>query len=347
MEINLNDGTCWICESKANSLSAPRGWDYSHQRCEQCGEFKISGTAMVAVGQYKSPEEVIRLSGWILHQNREDKIPMLYSHMLEDIANMSIPGPEERVGSLLMEIRACQSEFGMELNVTEEPRCYAATFIPRWDKQGPGRLLGLVRILEDEGFVKLPPQSLQGTVRLTLKGYRETERLRARPAENRPTPVGPQPSKGIPDAADRPSGPPPRDNLQYQVALSYASEQREYVGEVAKHLKERGIRVFYDDFEAVALWGTRGAEVFHQVFAEQSAYVVMFISREYRDKVWPRHERRAALSRMTKEPREYILPVRFDDTSIDGLPGDMIYLKADEYPPADLSAIIIEKLEVL
>ena len=54
----------------------------------------------------------------------------------------------------------------------------------------------------------------------------------------------------------------------------------------------------------------------------------MFISAGYVSKAWPKHERRSALSRMIQEQREYILPVRFDDSDVPGLPADTIYLSA-------------------
>ncbi len=114
---------------------------------------------------------------------------------------------------------------------------------------------------------------------------------------------------------------------------------------MARHLQIRDIDVFYDGFAEELLWGKSGAEAFEKVFAEQSAYVVMFISKEYRDKAWCRHERRAALSRMIEEEREYVLPVRFDDTEIDGLSTDMLYMNADENTPAELAAKIEKNWE--
>ncbi|MFZ2991213.1 TIR domain-containing protein, partial [Ideonella sp.] len=41
----------------------------------------------------------------------------------------------------------------------------------------------------------------------------------------------------------------------YQVALSFAGEDRPYVSEVAAHLAEHGVKVFYDEYERVSLWG--------------------------------------------------------------------------------------------
>jgi hypothetical protein len=132
----------------------------------------------------------------------------------------------------------------------------------------------------------------------------------------------------------------------YQVALSFAGEQRSYVREVASALAARGIAVFYDEFEAVNLWGKDGVEHFHQVFATDAAYVVMFISAEYVAKSWPRHERRAALSRAITEDREFVLPVRFDDTDVPGIPSTGQYLKAQDYAPAALAVLILEKIGI-
>ena len=136
------------------------------------------------------------------------------------------------------------------------------------------------------------------------------------------------------------------NGTQYDVALSFAGEQRAYVERVAQNLQARGIAVFYDGFETVALWGRSATETFQDVFERGSAYVVMFISKEYIEKSWPRHERQSALSRMARERREYILPVRFDDTPVCGLPGDVLYQKGHEHTPEQVAAMIARKLGV-
>lgn len=135
-------------------------------------------------------------------------------------------------------------------------------------------------------------------------------------------------------------------NTQYEVALSFAGEQRVYVERVADALQSRGIAVFYDDFEKVPLWGKDLVEEFHDVFANRADHVVMFISQEYVEKVWPSHERRSSLSRDVQEESEYILPVRFDDTPIPGLQTSIKYEQADDHTPAELAAMIAEKIGV-
>ena len=134
------------------------------------------------------------------------------------------------------------------------------------------------------------------------------------------------------------------ENVEYEVALSFAGEQREYVEEVARVLQSWGIDVFYDDSED--LWGKNLTEELQDVFENRANYVVMFISKEYVEKAWPRHERKSALSRAVQERREYILPVRFDETPVPGLPTDIAYKQAEEHEPAEIAAMLAAKLGV-
>ena len=132
----------------------------------------------------------------------------------------------------------------------------------------------------------------------------------------------------------------------YEVALSFAGEQRAYVEDVARTLQSRAISVFYDNFETVRLWGKHLPEELQRVYEHGASMVVMFISAEYVKKAWPRHERRAMLSRAVRESNEYVLPVRFDDTEVPGLPDGVFYLKAADYSPAQLAAMIAENLGI-
>jgi tetratricopeptide (TPR) repeat protein len=46
-------------------------------------------------------------------------------------------------------------------------------------------------------------------------------------------------------------------DFEYDVAISYAGENRRIVEQIAKKLTENGIRVFYDIFEKSKLWGKK------------------------------------------------------------------------------------------
>ena len=131
---------------------------------------------------------------------------------------------------------------------------------------------------------------------------------------------------------------------EYDVALSFAGEHRDYVKKVAENLKSMGIKVFYDEDKIVDNWGQSGIEVFSNVYSHQSRYVVMFTSKEYVEKFWTKIELSAALNRMFKANEVCILPVRLDNTPVPSLPADILFLRANEYTPAQLSAAIASKL---
>lgn len=130
----------------------------------------------------------------------------------------------------------------------------------------------------------------------------------------------------------------------YDVALSFAGEDRRYVEMVADCLKARGVKVFYDKFEVTNLWGRNLQEHFSEVFGGGAKCVVMFVSADYRDKMWPKLERRAALAEAMKSDGIYVLPARFDGTDLPGLPHTVGYLDLRSISPTELSIRICEKL---
>lgn len=133
---------------------------------------------------------------------------------------------------------------------------------------------------------------------------------------------------------------------QYEIALSFAGEQRAYVESVAMALQSRGISVFYDGFERVALWGKDLVEELHDVFENRAALAVMFISKHYVEKAWPTHERQSILSRAVREGIGDVLLVRFDDTPVPGLRSSIRFERAENLTPAELAAIIAEKIGI-
>jgi hypothetical protein len=131
---------------------------------------------------------------------------------------------------------------------------------------------------------------------------------------------------------------------QYDVVVSFAGEQREYVEAFVDRLASRGVDVFYDRLEEAHLWGKNLIEHFQRVYRDLGRYCVMFVSEEYADKVWTRHERRSALERALRDRHEYILPVRFDDVELEGLSNSIGYVSVDQYPPEALASLLLTKL---
>jgi len=130
----------------------------------------------------------------------------------------------------------------------------------------------------------------------------------------------------------------------YEVVLSFAGEDRDYVFAVAEILRENEIQLFYDNYEEVYLWGKNLVEHLHKVYSSSARYCVMFISKHYADKVWPTHERRSAFEKAIESKEEYILPGRFDDTEIPGLHKHIVYVDLRKKTPEELATLIMQKL---
>jgi TIR domain len=134
------------------------------------------------------------------------------------------------------------------------------------------------------------------------------------------------------------------ESYDFDVCLSFAGEDRAYVSRVARALHRLGVRVFYDEYEKVSLWGKDLYEHLNWLYKKAARFCVLFASEHYAAKVWTNHERRAAQARALEENREYILPVRFDDTEIPGLNKTISYIDLREVSSAELARLIRKKL---
>ncbi|HEX8430183.1 MAG TPA: TIR domain-containing protein, partial [Longimicrobium sp.] len=85
--------------------------------------------------------------------------------------------------------------------------------------------------------------------------------------------------------------------IAYDVALSFAGEDRLYVRGIAQALREAGIQVFFDEYEVASLWGKDLYAHLQDVYQNQAKYTVIFISASYAVKVWTNHERKSAQAR--------------------------------------------------
>lgn len=131
---------------------------------------------------------------------------------------------------------------------------------------------------------------------------------------------------------------------KYDVALSFAGEDREYVDRLATILRENDVKVFYDKFEEVDLWGKDLGIHFDYVYRQQSKYFIPFISEHYEKKIWTNYEVRNAISRAIENKEEYILPVRFDSTELPGIRSSIGYLDLRNMQPEELASKVLKKI---
>jgi hypothetical protein len=113
----------------------------------------------------------------------------------------------------------------------------------------------------------------------------------------------------------------------FDVAISFAGTERALAEQLAEKLRAAGIAVFYDYFYAEHLWGKNLTAFLDEIYGKKAKFCVVFISKEYRDRKWTIHELRSAQAKaLEQKGDEYILPVRVDDTQLDGLPSNVGYV---------------------
>jgi hypothetical protein len=150
--------------------------------------------------------------------------------------------------------------------------------------------------------------------------------------------------RGVSSARLQPFESPMSRSPEFDIALSFAGEDRAYVDQVAHILRDRGIKVFYDLFEEADFWGKDLYTHLTHVYQNRAKFTVIFISAAYDKKLWTNHERRAAQARAFQEAQEYILPARFDDTNIPGVLPTTGYVSLQNRSPDQLVSLITKKL---
>lgn len=134
-------------------------------------------------------------------------------------------------------------------------------------------------------------------------------------------------------------------NTKYDIALSFAGEDRHIVEPIAEDLKKHSISVFYDEFEKGNLWGKDLSDYFKSTYAENTRYVIPFISEHYPNKDWTNFEFSVAHGEAKKRDCEFTLPVRIDDTLVVGLPSTVGFLDYRTEGKDGIVKAILSKLE--
>lgn len=130
----------------------------------------------------------------------------------------------------------------------------------------------------------------------------------------------------------------------FDVAVTFAGEDRSFVEEVVSLVKADGFTVFYDEDAKADMWGADLPEYFADIYERRSRFAMMFVSAHYAAKPWTRLERRSVLARAMQETSSYLLPVRLDSTQLPGVRATIGYLDGLVETPAGVAAVLRSKL---
>lgn len=133
----------------------------------------------------------------------------------------------------------------------------------------------------------------------------------------------------------------------YDIAVSFASAQREYVEQTVTAAKALALHVFYDRDMTHQWWGRNFVTEQRKVYGQRTLHFVPFISAEYLVRPYPRDEFSYAMLAAVDRGDDYILPVLVGDVRV---PPEMLhphigYLRADDLPPERLARHMKAKVE--
>ncbi|MEP6685929.1 MAG: TIR domain-containing protein, partial [Verrucomicrobiota bacterium] len=74
----------------------------------------------------------------------------------------------------------------------------------------------------------------------------------------------------------------------YDVAFSFAGEDRRIAESLANQLKQQNVSVFYDRDVQAQTWGENLQEYLTEVYLKQARFCVMLISQACAQKMWTR-----------------------------------------------------------
>lgn len=136
-------------------------------------------------------------------------------------------------------------------------------------------------------------------------------------------------------------------NDVYDLAVSFAGEQRYYVEQVVAHCAELGLSVLYDRDLSIELWGRNLITGLRRAYGgERARYVAPFLSREYLAKPYPMDEFRAMLVPALAKPDDYILPVLVGDVAVppEFLSPAVGFLRLEDFTPRELAGAFHQRV---
>jgi hypothetical protein len=108
-------------------------------------------------------------------------------------------------------------------------------------------------------------------------------------------------------------------NYEFDIAISFAGENRDLARTIAAKFESLDVHVFFDELYEPNLLGKALHKQFTKIFNEESRFVICLLDKYHMDKVWPTFERDTFLPRVAEES---VIPIWLDDTKFPGIPAD-------------------------
>lgn len=133
--------------------------------------------------------------------------------------------------------------------------------------------------------------------------------------------------------------------FEFDVAISFAGEDRPVASEINAVLRRAGYRVFYDREQQHHLLGEDLATYLHDMYLRRSHYAIVIVSANFLRSRWAGNwEWPAVLARMQSQREPYVLPYLIDHVRLPGLNPTIGFASLDQFRPREFAQLVVRKL---
>lgn len=137
-----------------------------------------------------------------------------------------------------------------------------------------------------------------------------------------------------------------RLGYEYDVAVSFAGEDRPTVETLVRALTNAGLEVFYDFDEQAMLWGKNLRAELGRVYGEDAQFMIVCLSDDYPEKDWTNFEFEIGKAAAGKRTEDYLLPlvIGANKPSIIGLPSTVGHLTLKDRTADEVADLVVQKI---
>lgn len=132
---------------------------------------------------------------------------------------------------------------------------------------------------------------------------------------------------------------------RYDIGISYASEQRDYVKQLTKSLDKMKLTYFVDFNEPERLWGEFIREELRKIYVEESRIILVILSSAYTEKAYTKFESRIACERELSG--DSFLIIKTEDVTLPWLHDTYGYLNSSDYSTDEIAKFLKKKYRTL
>lgn len=115
---------------------------------------------------------------------------------------------------------------------------------------------------------------------------------------------------------------------RYDIALSFAGEDRKIADALAHQLENKQLKVFYDYSQKAQLIGENLNKTLYDIYFKKAKYCIILLSNEYFNSDWAQFEYESIIRREEegRDQHEFLIPLKLDDYKLGGFLKDIGYI---------------------